>query len=470
VISTVGRYESLIGSKLTSINNMAVEEVIDRLNSIITSDNDIGRMNSLPMYIINMGYLRGLGIIDSPDSARLGFLREDGKGIGVTLRSVTKKGDSEWFKRSFKGPGDTPYTVPFRDEVPYFMSVMVDHYENYRFDLFKESRTLIMQLNQMVDQPGRPFKTFRDEFWAYFEKESEAFDQFVLDLRHNTGGNGQLAIDFAREIIRHEDDLCGKDFVVITGRQTYSAAVILASQLRAYTQAIFVGEPMGGPLHLWSTALQLGQVPGGNFEFHVSSMEFNLGLPAGKEYMFPPQIPVVATAREFLSGRDVVLDYILSHDLKKEVFNLKDEIFRSGADPNTSVLQAWEKGLIDEENLREVMEKARNLDHDWGVHNDECGFYPFGSRIRESYLKYELLIVANGYAGRGDPVYAEALYELLTMLIPDYITGWLSFAGFLETREETGRAEECYMKILELDPGNPAAQEKIKILRDKKEL
>jgi len=465
VISTVGEYRSLIGSRLTGINGVGIGEVVERVNSIIPSDNDIGRMSSLPMYIVNIGFLKGLGIIDSPDGARLSFLREDGTATGIDVRAVKGTSGTDWFRRSLKGPGDSVYLFPFENDAPYFINVMLDKYENYRFDLLEDRRTLIMQVNQLVDQPGRPFREFQDEFWAFFEKEIDLFDRFVLDLRLNTGGNGQLVFEFVKEIINHESDLSGKDFVVITGRQTFSAAIILVSQLKTYTKAIFVGEPMGGPLHLWSTALQLGQVPGGNFEFHVASMEFDLDLPAEKKYLFPPQIPVATVASDFFSGKDGVLDYIMSHDLKEEVFNLKDEIFKAGVDPGTSVLEAYSNGWIDEENLQQVKEKARRLDHAWGYHTGECGFYPFGNQIRESYLKYELLIVANDYARKGKPEYAGAFYELLTILVPDYLTGWFSFADFLTANGETGRALLCYLKIQQLDPGNRSVQEKIKSLQ-----
>jgi hypothetical protein len=465
VISTVGEYRSLIGSRLTTINDFGIGEVVDRMNSIIPSDNDIGRMSSLPMYLVNMGYLKGLGIIDSPDEARLGFLREDGTNTGIGVRAVKGTSGSDWFKRSLRGPGDSTYLFPFENDTPYFIDVMLDKYENYRFDLLEDRRTLIMQVNQLVDQPRRPFRDFQNEFWAFFEKESDLFDRFVLDLRLNTGGNGQLVFEFVKEIINHEKDLNNKDFVVITGRQTFSAAIILVSQLKTYTKAIFVGEPMGGPLHLWSTALQLGQVPGGNLEFHVSSMEFNLDLPAEKRYLFPPQIPVPVVAGELLSGKDGVLEYIMSHDLKEEVFNLKDEIFKSGVNPGTSVLEAYSNGWIDEENLQHVKEKARRLDHAWGYHTGECGFYPFGNQIRESYLKYEMLIVANDYARKGKPEYAGVFYELLTIMIPDYITGWYSFADFLIAEGETDRALLCYLKIRQLDPDNKSVKEKIKSLQ-----
>jgi tetratricopeptide (TPR) repeat protein len=465
VISTVGEYRSMIGSRLTGINDVGIGKVVDRMNSIIPSDNDIGRMNFLPMYIVNMGFLKGLGIVDSPDEARLWFLREDGTATGIDVRAVKGTSGTDWFKRSLKGPGDSVYLFPFENDAPNFVNVMLDKYENYRFDLLEDRRTLIMQVNQLVDQPGRPFRDFQDEFWALFEKEIDLFDRFILDLRLNTGGNGQLVFEFVKEVINHEKDLSDKDFVVITGRQTYSAAIILVSQLKTYTNAIFVGEPMGGPLHLWSTALQLGQVPSGNFEFHVASMEFDLDLPAEKKYLFPPQIPVATVASDFLSGKDGVLEYIMRHDLKEEVFNLKDEIFKAGVDPNTSVLEAYSNGLIDEENLQHVKEKARRLDHVWGCHTGECGFYPFGNQIRESYLKYEMLIVANDYARKGKTEYAEVFYELLTIMIPDYVTGWYSFADFLIAKGETDRALLCYLKIRQLDPDNKSVKEKIKSLQ-----
>ncbi len=446
IISTLEKYKSLIGSKLIEINGIPVNEVESGLNKIIPSDNNFGRMNFLPMYLSNTGYLKGLGIVQSTDTVRLKIQTDEGQTEDILINTIEASSNTTWFKRSFKGPGAYKYISPFDTDIPQYLYPFYEDYENFRFTYPEDKKHIYMQINQLIDSPDKSFSDFQNEFWRYFDKNANDIESFILDLRFNTGGNGPLITGFVKELIKREEILKTKEFSVIIGRQTFSAAIILVSQLKTYTNAVFIGEPMGGPLHLWSTALQLGQVPGGKFEFHVSYMEFFLDLPAEKNYMFPPQIPVVSGSTDFFSGRDKVLEYILDNDTHSQSFNLKDEIYKDEVSEIMSVMEAWSKGLIDEQNLMSAKAKAQKLNYKWKFYDNECGFYAYGSQIREPYLKFELLMVANNYAAGDKPEYAGAFFEFLTILFPEYKNGWLSYGNFLNKCREEERAAYCFQK------------------------
>lgn len=464
IISAIEEYKTLMGTRLLAVNGIEIEEVEKRLNSIICSDNDFGRKNYLPMYLSNTAFLKGLGIIETKDSVWLKYITKDGIVGNIGVKPVKATSGNEWFKKSLIGPGDFNYLNPFSGQVSEYLKAFCEDYVNFKYQFLNNKKALYVQINQLADSPQQSFSDFQSRLWNYFDRNSDSINSLVLDLRFNTGGNGALIIGFIKEFIKREETLQNRKFSVLIGRQTFSAAIMLVSQLKTYTDATFFGEPMGGPLHLWSTALQLGVVPSGNFEFHVSSSEFFMDLPTGKEFTFPPQVPFPAISSDFFSGEDKLLNLVLNNDPKQLRFNLKEELLPKGSDYEMTLQQAYSKGMINEENLQTTILKARRLNYSWGLHTSECGFYPYGNQIKESYLKYELLLVARAYANASKNEYAGIFYELTTILLPDYSAGWLYYAEFLNTVGDTEKAMKCYKKTLELNPQNKTATEQLKKL------
>ncbi|MBN1822093.1 MAG: hypothetical protein JXR31_02760 [Prolixibacteraceae bacterium] len=464
IISTIEEYKTLMGARLLAVNGIEIEEVEERLNSIIPSDNDFGRKNYLPMYLSNTAFLKGLGIIETKDTVWLKYITKDGIISNAGIEPVKATSSNEWIKRSLNGSGGFQYLNPFSKRIPEYLKTFYEDYVNFKYLFFNNEKALYVQINQLADSPQQSFSDFQSRLWDYFDANADHINSLILDLRFNTGGNGSLIPGFVKELIKREEILQHRNFSVLIGRQTFSAAIMLVSQLKTYTEATFFGEPMGGPLHLWSTALQLGTVPSGNFEFHVSSSEFFMDLPAGKEFIFPPQVPFPVISSDFFSGEDKLLNFILNNDPKQLRFNLKEELLIAGSDNEMPLQQAYSKGVINEENLQAVITKARRLNHNWRLHTNECGFHPYGSQIKESYLKYELLLVARAYADANKNEYAGIFYKLETILLPDYPSGWLYYAEFLNTTGETEKAIKCYKKTLELNPQSKTAAEQLKKL------
>src|SRR4029078_7872905 len=70
-----------------------------------------------------------------------------------------------------------------------------------------------------------------------------------VDLRLNSGGNLEVARDFMKGLY---DALGTKQLFVITGNCTFSAGLYHAAQLKQFTHATFVGEPVGDRLDYWA--------------------------------------------------------------------------------------------------------------------------------------------------------------------------------------------------------------------------
>ena len=99
--------------------------------------------------------------------------------------------------------------------------------ETYWFSYVPEGELLYCQLNE-IQERGESL----DAFFARALAAADSLNarRFVLDLRHNGGGNGDLNRAIVRALLRSRFDERGRLFV-ITSRRTFSAAQMLICDL-----------------------------------------------------------------------------------------------------------------------------------------------------------------------------------------------------------------------------------------------
>ena len=104
--------------------------------------------------------------------------------------------------------------------------------------------------------------------------------------------------------------------VVLTGRQTYSAAVMLVAALKDYTDAIFIGEPTAAPLNHYGDPTSIS-LPSGRLQLVVSTLYWQLGHPSNRESTLPVNLCVLTKASDFFKGKDKVWDIATSIDIPR---------------------------------------------------------------------------------------------------------------------------------------------------------
>jgi hypothetical protein len=132
----------------------------------------------------------------------------------------------------------------------------------------------------------------------------------IVDVRHNNGGDATLLDPLVDAIIRFERRRRLNRVVVITGRNTFSAAQIFIARLDASTQARFAGEPSASrpnfvgeenPIVLpWSGAIA------------SISDRLHEQIPGDRRRWIGVDWPVVLTAADYFANRDPVLEKVLA--------------------------------------------------------------------------------------------------------------------------------------------------------------
>jgi hypothetical protein len=138
-------------------------------------------------------------------------------------------------------------------------------------------------------------------------------DRCIVDLRNNDGGQ-PVWVDLLDYLREHEVFNRDSHLFVLIGRRTFSSAVIFATRLQLQTRAILIGEPTGqGPV--FYSRPNIIELPHSRLPFSISRYLTVAGLSFDRRKAILPDIPVVYSISDFISGTDPVLQAALSYTL-----------------------------------------------------------------------------------------------------------------------------------------------------------
>lgn len=233
VINTAKSDEVLRYKKITHIDGVDIETVIEKMSTMISHENHSYLMSLLPKYLPAIEFLYGLQIARTVS------------GLTFTYENVSGNG-SEWFVPSCpfseyqEQLSGNRVSFPV-DKLPLFRK-NPDRY--YWMEYLKESKILYFKYNICREMQDESVAAFGERLLRLVEENEP--EKFVIDMRNNTGGNSTLLDPFIDELAKCEHiNQTGKLFVII-GRDTFSSALLNVYSLRYKTRAILVGEPTGG--------------------------------------------------------------------------------------------------------------------------------------------------------------------------------------------------------------------------------
>ncbi len=178
----------------------------------------------------------------------------------------------------------------------------------YWFEYLPKHRTICFQLNQIRNDEKEPLPQFCDRLFQFIEGNDVG--KLVIDLRGNSGGDGSLNMHVIHMLIRAEEVNRAGGLFVLVGRETFSAALGLTSQLERQTRAILVGEPTG------SNENAIGEMnpitlPYSKMSGSIASM--GGGKRADTRTWIAPQLYLPPTFAAFRKGRDSALEASLEY-------------------------------------------------------------------------------------------------------------------------------------------------------------
>ncbi len=281
-----------------------------------------------PYFMTSPEILYGLGLIDNMEKVAVGFDCPEREQSEVNLPPLPlqrkKRPTEEWRALSpYERSGGTDWVNALSVGEPGLPLYLRYPHRHYWFENLPENNALYLQYNRSQDMAkAESFSEFAGAVEAFVTQDP--IDMFILDLRFNTGGNNGIAAEFMKRLVALEEGKMIGQFYVIIGRSTFSAGISHAAYLKQYSDAIFVGEPVGDELDTWSEGGNI-VLPNSGLTVHFTNGFHGLSdieYPDFKQYEWSnldlpdlePDLLVRASSNDYFSGRDPALEAILKFD------------------------------------------------------------------------------------------------------------------------------------------------------------
>ncbi|HET9853397.1 MAG TPA: hypothetical protein VFP56_12970 [Candidatus Limnocylindrales bacterium] len=291
VIVNARDHPELVGAKIESIEGRPIDDVRAALDPLIPRDNAQTVRLLTPRFLLIPQVLRGIGLAND-SSVRFRYTAA-GVSREVDLASIPMVDYNSW-AGAYGLHLPLPPTHP---DVRYLSRVD----EALWWEMLPDGATLYVQYNR-VESPGSGLTDLRDALAA------PEVARVVLDLRNNFGGEVSPLDAMVDLFDDPAVDQPGQLFVV-TGRNTFSSASMLAARLEAETDAQFLGEPMGGCPTFYGDVEEL-PLPNSGLTVLVSATH-EVGVAADDTRQTIPLDAVAEiTQEEWAAGEDPALDLL----------------------------------------------------------------------------------------------------------------------------------------------------------------
>ena len=286
--------EKWIGYKVEMIENTPTELALQKTNAVNARDNDMQILWLGPYYLGLPDVLKGLGIIKNANKVTMTLSDAKGESQKVTMNPVA------W---NFTGLPRLPKLKI--EKQPLSLSKIEDYY--WSKALPKHS-AMYVQFNAFIAKDELTFLDFNLKLQENIKQNN--YQNLILDLRFNAGGNGAMVFPMLKALIQFEaTNPKGKIFVLM-GRGTFSASQNFLVNITNVTNAILVGEPSGASPNFAGEAGHF-KLPYSGLRGIVASQYHQASTAEDERKWNAPHIPVGLSSTDYFNGNDKALNIIM---------------------------------------------------------------------------------------------------------------------------------------------------------------
>jgi hypothetical protein len=247
-----------------------------------------------PYLMVRPAVLAGLGITGKADGVRLTFELAD--------RTTVTRAFS--VSQELLLPPGAALNAPPDVEPPLFLR-RHDQAVHW-FELLQERDAVYVQVNNIASSPTETMAQFGLRLRAAVREHEPS--NLILDIRHNNGGNSFAYVELLRTLIAFST-FDGNEVYVLIGRDVYSAAGNLATDLERLVRPIFVGEPSSATGNQWGDESHF-VLPYSGLSGSFSGARWQRSHPWDRRRSITPHLPVTLSAEAYFAGRDPVLEAV----------------------------------------------------------------------------------------------------------------------------------------------------------------
>ena len=285
-------HEEYLGTRVTAINDVPLDEVVERTRQVISYEADSWLWQQVPNVLTWNGSLEYLDIVDHNEPVQVTVETAEGTEETFELPTYDNWDEAEQEMCDFQRES-TPQTA--KQDAIYWSTAL-------------DESTYFIQYNSCQEDPDLPMEQFTQQVKT--DLESAGYRNVIVDLRYNTGGNSGVIKPLTDALISYSiNSRQDVQLYVLTSGRTFSSGVSAASDFKRIPIAgsIFVGQPTGGTLICAGDVdrLQMESVP---FGVQYSIKYFD--LLDGQEGPLVPDYIVPQTFEQYAKGEDAEIQYL----------------------------------------------------------------------------------------------------------------------------------------------------------------
>lgn len=300
-------YRSMIGKKLTAINDIPMATVIEKVSNVVPKNEPYFSHKRMHYFL--------------PKEAILAYYNIT-KGDSASFTLETANGEQEKVQVPVTvGAYSVDAFVHLENAPYYWQSVLSDLGDLFRLRYFEQDSILFVQYNSCwgrelearfgdkEEAKGLPlFSEFKAEIFEVLE--TQPVNKLLFDLRFNGGGSSPQGTELIEALSEIETiNQKGKLFVAIS-QHTFSSAVINAMNFRQKTEAILLGQPSGGSPNHYGEVRTL-VMPNTKLEVYHSTNYFKYVEEDLKAV--EPDVLIDTKFADILNGKDPVYEFVKAY-------------------------------------------------------------------------------------------------------------------------------------------------------------
>lgn len=282
--------EALAGAQVIRFGPVDAAEMLERLAAMQSSASPIEHVWVAPELLVEPAVLKGLGGAERTDQAELTLKMADGSTVTKTLSVMPT-------------PERAKLTPPPGVKAPMFLR---DANKAHWLTPLSAHDAIYAQVNSLTDDDDETMEQFGLRLRLSIA-ESQPHN-LILDLRHNNGGNTFRYSELLRTLVAFST-VEGNQVYALIGRDVYSAACNLTTDIERMVKPVFVGEPTSCTGNQWGDE-SMFVLPYSGLTGAFSGARWQLSHPWDTRRSIVPQVPVQLTAAAYFKGEDPALDAV----------------------------------------------------------------------------------------------------------------------------------------------------------------
>jgi hypothetical protein len=300
-----------VGARVLAVGGVTADEAWARIEPYVQRDNQMTVRLAAPVFLTYVELLEELDILDG-QAPPYTVETADGSLLELDPPALTADEGADRLdgpRFGLAGTSDVTETAPLS---------LANSGTAFWWTFLDDSATVYVQMNRIANTSTDPDGDERIGLNAMTREVADFLDtvpvdRVVLDLRHNPGGDNTTYGPILELLTTHPAIDRDHGLFVLVGRNTFSAAMNLATEIENETGAIFAGEPTGARPNLYGDTVRI-RLPNSGIEAHISSRFWPMAGTGDTREWIEPLLGAPLLSADYFAAIDPVLEVVLGYD------------------------------------------------------------------------------------------------------------------------------------------------------------